>query len=181
MAPWRDDWSRSGLTPASAEALFHQGVSVSPLELIGEWRGSELPTGHPLDGLLPLYGWIGKRFRGLDEVDPLVFEHNGVERALDPGKLPLGLALALPRMARTEAAVAGFRLMQPLLAASVPKARLRAVALEGVVSAAMIYDDLPIIDYFRRISPTRLIGRMEFRRTRSPFFFTLVRRSPSAA
>ena len=180
MAPWRDDWSRSGLTPASAEALFHRGVSVSPLELIGEWRGSELPTGHQLDGLLPLYGWIGKRFRGLDEVDPLIFKHNGVERSLDPGKLPLGLALALPRMSRTEAAVAAFRLLQPLLATPAPKARLREVALEGVVSAAMIYDDLPIIDYFRRISPTRLIGRMDFRQTHSPFFFTLVRQGPSA-
>ncbi|MEL6733484.1 MAG: GXWXG domain-containing protein, partial [Bacteroidota bacterium] len=26
----------------------------------GEWEGAELPTGHPMDGLLGATGWYGK-------------------------------------------------------------------------------------------------------------------------
>ena len=30
--------------------------------MIGTWHGAEMPTGHPLDGLLAASGWWGKQF-----------------------------------------------------------------------------------------------------------------------
>ena len=52
--------------------------------LLGSWRGSEVPTGHPFDGLLELYGWWGKRFDGPDEAHPLVFEDARGRFSVDP-------------------------------------------------------------------------------------------------
>ena len=39
-------------TSTSALALFDQLAPVAPAELLGDWRGQGLATGHPLDGLL---------------------------------------------------------------------------------------------------------------------------------
>ncbi|KAL4783298.1 hypothetical protein BJX76DRAFT_330253 [Aspergillus varians] len=44
---------------------------------------------------------------------------------------------------------------------SLGKARLREVKYHGVVSAAMIYNDKPIIDYFRRVDETTVMGVMD--------------------
>lgn len=38
---------------------------------------------------------------------------------------------------------------------------MRAVSFRGVISAAMIYDNFPIIDSFRYISDTIVIGAMD--------------------
>ena len=41
--------------------------------MLGRWRGSGLPTGSPLDGLLEAYGWYGKEFLDAETVHPLLF------------------------------------------------------------------------------------------------------------
>ncbi|KAL2811722.1 hypothetical protein BJX63DRAFT_433232 [Aspergillus granulosus] len=41
------------------------------------------------------------------------------------------------------------------------KARIREVKYNGVVSAAMIYNEKPIIDYFRKIDENTVIGVMD--------------------
>ena len=168
-------WPPEGRTTAAALALFDTLSPVALKDMIGRWRGSELPTGHPLDGLLTLYGWRGKRFTDTETVDPLLFEHGSSIRALNPAALPLGLALALPRMVRTQTACALFHLALPLLGTSSPKARLRSVEWRGQVSAAMVYDNLPIIDHFRRVDDVRVLGVMDLRLTPAPFFFLLTR------
>ncbi|KAI9743665.1 MAG: hypothetical protein M1818_002981 [Claussenomyces sp. TS43310] len=40
-------------------------------------------------------------------------------------------------------------------------ARLREVKYKGVVSTAMIYDTYPIIDHFRRVNDTTIVGAMD--------------------
>ena len=45
----------------------------------------------------------------------------------------------------------------------------------GVVTAAMVYDSLPIIDVFRRVSADVLLGAMDMRGLPSPFLFVLRR------
>jgi hypothetical protein len=42
----------------------------------------------------------------------------------------------------------------------------------GVVTATMIYDHLPIVDSFKRLNATTLLGLMDMRAT-APFFFLL--------
>ena len=172
---WIDRWSAEGLSGEAAQDGFARLPAVTVEDMIGGWRGTELRTGHPLDGLLGLYGWRGKRFITADRVDPLLFDRGHRTFALNPAALPVGLALALPHIVRTDAVAALFRLALPLIATRSPRARLRMVDHGGVTSAAMIYDDKPIIDHFRRVDGSRLLGLMDLRSTRAPYFFLLTR------
>ena len=45
----------------------------------------------------------------------------------------------------------------------------------GVATAAMVYDTLPIIDVFRRVTADRVLGLMDLRGLTEPFFFLLDR------
>ena len=179
--PWLENWAERGMSPDAALEAFDALAAVLPEAMIGTWRGTELPTGHPLNGLLGLYGWRGKAFIDADRVHPLLFDGHDAVHALDPARLPLGVALKLPRVSRTDAARGLFKTMLPVLATRAPKARLRSVAHRGLVSAGMIYDDLPIIDHFRRVDDTRVLGLMDWRPTPAPFFFLLTREATGAA
>ena len=65
---------------------------VEPEEMLGRWRGSGLPTGSPLDGMLEGFGWYGKEFLDEENVHPLLFaDRNGQPRPVDPGLLPVGV------------------------------------------------------------------------------------------
>jgi hypothetical protein len=84
----------------------------------------------------------------------------------------LGLAGRVPLVA----VAAAHRLLDvtmPLLRAHQPKARLRNLEHRRKVSAAMVYDQLPIIDVFRRIDDTTLLGLMDMRAAAQPYFFVL--------
>ncbi|MEV4258491.1 DUF4334 domain-containing protein [Spirillospora sp. NPDC049652] len=54
-------------------------------------------------------------------------------------------------------------------------ARLREVVLDGVASAAMIYDGRPIIDHFRRVSDDVVMGAMDAKGEASVLYFHLTR------
>ncbi len=83
---------RRGATPGEVLAFFDSLPAVSPEQMLGRWRGSELPTGSPLDGLLEAYGWYGKEFLGPESVHPLLFRgRDGRPRPVDPGLIPVGL------------------------------------------------------------------------------------------
>ena len=47
-------------TTVDALAIFDAAPAVEPDFMIGTWHGAEMPTGHPLDGLLAASGWWGK-------------------------------------------------------------------------------------------------------------------------
>jgi len=53
------------------------------------------------------------------------------------------------------------------------RARLRRIEYRGVVSTAMIYDRLPIIDHFRAIDDDTLMGLMETRGRRGAAFYLM--------
>ncbi|GAA3025092.1 DUF4334 domain-containing protein [Gordonia defluvii] len=54
------------------DQLWAQLPTVRIDEILGAWRGGELPTGHPMDGQLEQVGWHGKTFRSALDVQPLV-------------------------------------------------------------------------------------------------------------
>ncbi|MFW5642373.1 MAG: GXWXG domain-containing protein [Roseicyclus sp.] len=168
---WIRRWQRDGLSRAAALARFDGLRPVSPEEMLGDWSGVGLRTGHPLDGLLEGLGWQGKRFRSAEAVDPLVFAP-GI--ALDPRRMPVGLALRWPRLAGSAGARAAFQLGLPVLRTRRPAARLATVVFRGTASAAMIYHRQPIIDHFRRVDAGRVLGLMEMQRA-DPYFFLLAR------
>lgn len=168
-----------GTDTATAVAFFAALAPATIDDMLGGWRGGALPTGHKLDGLLERFGWHGKRFDSADDGHPLVFERPGggtVE--LHPAFMPLALVMRWPRWFGTDAFARAFRALTPLLRTRRPRSRLRMVEHQGVVTAAMIYDDLPVCDVFRRVDGDTLVGLMDSRGMRRPFFFVLRRESP---
>lgn len=159
----------------AALALFDDLPPVAAVEITGRWRGREIATGHPMDGLLEPSGWWGKQFDDVDHVHPLLFEAaSGAVYPVSPRRLPLGLAGRVSPAQLGRARPVSSRL-RPLLETRRHQARLRDVAFRGVVSAAMVYDDLPIIDAFRRVDPDTLLGVMDYRRHPAPYVFVLAR------
>ena len=165
----------AGASPEEALALFDSLDAVRPDEMHGRWRGSGLPTGSPLDGLLEAYGWYGKEFLDAEAVHPLLFSTRSGPRPVDPAFVPMAVLRDRPRLAHSRAARTAFRLARPLVTTTKPRARLRAVEHRGVVTAAMVYDALPIIDVFRRVSDDVRLGLMDLRGLPGPFFFVLSR------
>lgn len=160
---------------AAATALFDSLAPVSADELTGRWHGRELATCHPLDGLLAASGWYGKQFDGPDSVHPLLFGDRGGEIfAVDPKRVPLGIADKFPPSV-VERGRALVGLVKPVVRTRRYRARLRSVEHRGVVTTAMVYDHLPIIDVFRRVDGDTVLGLMDFRDLPEPYFFVLVR------
>jgi hypothetical protein len=164
-----------GLPREEAVALFDAAPPVAVGEMLGRWRGSGLPTGSPLDGLLESYGWYGKEFRDAETVHPLLFGTPSGPRPVDPALVPMAVLRDRPGLAHSRVARTAFRLARPLVTTSKPRARLRSVEHRGVQTAAMVYDALPIIDVFRRLSDDVRLGLMDLRGLADPFFFVLRR------
>lgn len=141
----------------------------------GRWRGEEVGTGHPWDGMLVETGWYGKQFDSADAVQPLLFQApDGEIFPVDPRRVPLFLAgkvsvTALSPVRRS------LGVLRPMLRTATPKARLRNLEFRGKSGAAMIYDHLPIIDVFRRVDADTLLGVMDMRGLDEPYFFVLYR------
>ena len=174
--------ARAATRPEQALALFDSLPPVAPEELLGRWRGSSFASGHPLDGLLETYHWHGKAFRGPEDVDPLLF------RTAAGNVVALRAVMPDPRWLERwpwlrRRWVGGLvqRLLQPLLTTQAPQARLRVVEHRGVATAAMLYDRLPIVDVFRRLDATTLLGLMDARGIHQPFFFLLQREKGAEA
>jgi len=165
-----------------ALALFDRLEAVAAEFLLGEWAGEEFPTGHPLDGVLLAYGWRGKRFDSEEHVHPLLFTVGGRTFALRPRWLAMGMPLLLrwpllksPRLARV------LRCLLPLLATRRSRARLRMMQFRGGVTAAMVYDEVPIQDVFRRLGEDAVLGLMDMKGMEQPFFFVLRRAGRSGS
>jgi len=165
-------------TTAAALALFDAAPPVTTEFMIGTWRGAELPTDHPLDGVLAASGWWGKQFVDGETVHPLLFPTPGGDAlwAFNP-------ILALPGLSAVGKIPAlkgrnhfgAISAMRRVLRTRTPKARLRTTEFRGVASATMIYDQLPINDVFRKLSDDSVLGAMDLRGLRRPYFFALTR------
>ena len=158
-----------------ALALYDGLGAVRSEEITGRWRGRELGTGHPMDGRLEASGWYGKQFDDVDSVHPLLFATpSGEIFAVDPRRVPLGIVDKVsPSLVEKGRGALG--VLKPGLRTTRPRARLRDIEHRGVVSAAMVYDHLPIIDHFRRVDEDTLLGCMDMRPMPRPYFFILQR------
>jgi hypothetical protein len=174
-----EDWLAAhgdGVRPEEALAYFDSLPVVAPAEMVGRWRIGGLPTGSPLDGLLEAYGLYGKEFLDDESVHPLLFpDRSGRPRPVDPWLLPMGVLRDYAGFVQFWPLRMAFGRLRPLLYTDKPKARLREVTHRGVVTAAMVYDALPIIDVFRRVSDDVRLGAMDMRGLPSPYLFVLRR------
>lgn len=57
---------------AVLDAWFLSLPGVAATEILGEWRGAVLATGHPGETQLTGMNWVGKKFNDLDDVNPLL-------------------------------------------------------------------------------------------------------------
>lgn len=173
---WLTFWRAGQLSLTDALRRFDCLSSVTLDDVVGQWRGKSLPTGHPLDRLLEGLGWYGKAFESLDRVHPLLFcLAPGHVVPVEPALMPLHLALRWPALAHSRATRIAFRVLLPALRGRRHAARLRTCDFRGQRSAAMIYAGQPIIDHFRHVDADRLIGLMEHSGMQRPFFFLLTR------
>ena len=144
-------------------------------EMIGDWTGAEVPTGHKMDGLLQAARWHGKRFVSPDEVYPLV-HRDGAGRlyAANPGRIPFDEELmgAAPRGTLGQML---FAMGQPVHRTRRPHARLRETKHRDALTATMIYDQRPIHDVFKRAGEDTVLGLMDMRGMERPYFFTLTK------
>ncbi|OBJ29013.1 MULTISPECIES: DUF4334 domain-containing protein [Mycolicibacter] len=174
----QDLFSNVPTTTAEACEIFDAAEAVDPDFMVGTWHGSELPTGHPLDGLLAATGWWGKQFVDAETVHPLLFPTRDGDAlwAFNPvlAFSVLGLATKLPAL-KNRSFLGQINALQPLLRTRSPRARLRITRYRGVDSATMVYDQAPVNDVFRRLSEDAVIGAMDLRGSSRPYFFVLCR------
>ena len=160
------------VSPDDALALYD---ALEPIEtdfMIGAWKGEGFETGHPLDGVLERCHWHGKRFDSAELVHPLVFRKaSGELTTVKPLLVMPGLGL-LDRLPFLKSERVGklFQWMLPLLSG-----RLRMVNYRGKTSATMSYDNLPINDVFRKVDTNTVLGIMDLKGMKQPFFFVLRR------
>ncbi|KAJ3533075.1 hypothetical protein NM208_g8147 [Fusarium decemcellulare] len=158
--------ARGKVSPEDACALFDSLPSVTPEEMIGLWKGESFDTGHPSDGQLLESGWFGKRFADDNTVDPLVFHTR------EGGTFPVDPRRAMALMANG----AYLPDVRSQCETTTSKARLRKIEHRGVVSTGMIYNELPIIDNFRKVDENTLLGMMDNIELPGPPFFFIIRR-----
>ena len=130
--------------------------AVRPPEMLGFWRGTGVTSGSVFSTLLRETNWYGKVF---PNVDALVFSSPHSLLAL------VNYATIVPwRLPERRA----FR-RHPLGAA-----RLVESNRFGSTTAAMAYRYLPVIDHFRRLNDTSVMGLMQIDRRDIPeLFFVL--------
>ncbi|RKG95462.1 DUF4334 domain-containing protein [Corallococcus sp. CA047B] len=148
-----------------ALALFDSLPTVDLSFMWGTWKGSELQTEHPMDGMLSATGWYGKQFIDAESVHPLLFftEDRAAVFPVDPRRWPSPEIRGPVGPHRATVETAKF------------KARLRMTQYRGRLSATMIYDDWPTNDVFRQVDANTLLGVMDARGMPAPYFFVLRR------
>ncbi|KAJ5152239.1 hypothetical protein N7492_010534 [Penicillium capsulatum] len=65
------------LSPTYIENTFRELKSLSPDQILGDWDGFILPTGHPLESELEELNWVGNTFDSTEDVVPLIIARNG--------------------------------------------------------------------------------------------------------
>ena len=169
-------------TTAEALTIYDAAPAVEPDFMIGTWHGAELPTNHPLDGMLAASGWWGKQFLDAEAVHPLLFPtaDGSALWALNPALAfsGLGVATRVPGI-RSRDFSGAIAKLKPVLGTTAPKARLRTTRYRGVDTATMVYDQLPVNDVFRLLDDVpgceTVLGAMDLRGSARPYFFVLRR------
>ncbi|KAF2135760.1 uncharacterized protein K452DRAFT_238736, partial [Aplosporella prunicola CBS 121167] len=139
------------VSPTELLDLVDSLPALNPMELLGEWSAGSFNTRHPAHGWLRSINWVGITFRSVDDVEPIVV---AAQTRDGPGK--------------------GHRRkwLDEWGNAEVIEAKYR-----GVVSAAMVCDNHPVVNHFRKVTDNVVLGIMSAKMYRHAglFFFYLTR------
>lgn len=167
--------TRGTATTEQALKLFDSLEPVNLDFMLGRWKGAEISTSHPMDGLLAASGWYGKEFIDSETVHPLLFSDAQEQiYKVAPKASAMRWMLNFPAIA-SKLPSPLLKLTNALLKTENSQARLRMMEYRGKVSATMIYDYLPINDAFRKVDDNTVFGIMDYKEIATPFFFTLSR------
>lgn len=162
---------------ASLEQALKFFDELDPVDLEfmkGRWKGYEISTGHPMDGLLELTGWYGKLFKNPEEVHPLLFyaQNRSALFSANPGLMPLKLSMKLPKSKVLGSLIT---LLRPIFQTKKARARMRVVEYRGKLTGAMVYDQKAIIDVFVKIDDNTMLGSMDMKGDPRSYIFVLER------
>ena len=160
---------------ANVEDALQVFDELSPVSLefmIGRWKGFEIVTGHPMDGLLHPSGWYGKWFKNNEEVHPLLFFANNGKKlySVNPKLIPLEINFPKTKILGSLMAI-----LRPILQTKKPTARIRMITYRGKTTATMAYDNKAIFDHFVKINDNTLLGVMDLKNSPAPYIFVLER------
>ncbi|GAA4806538.1 DUF4334 domain-containing protein [Nocardioides caeni] len=116
--------------PAELDQLWTDLAVVEVDEMLGAWSGGDFATGHVASTILDKVNWVGKRFDGALDVQPIVCRG-------EDGQLYAN-----------EAAAGG------------GGASLWPVGFRGEVTATMVYDKMPVFDHFKKVDDDTVMGIM---------------------
>ncbi|GHA07949.1 hypothetical protein GCM10010372_04070 [Streptomyces tauricus] len=134
------------------DAIWAALATVRPEDILGEWKGGEFDTGHPLNGELEKAGWYGKTFNSVHDVKPLMCR-DAAGRLYSNRELGKG------------------------------EASLWTVEFRGETTATMVYDGQPVLDHFKQVDDTTLMGIMHAKGVpdEGPFYYFFLERVPVTA
>ncbi len=159
------------LTQADMAVTFDTLNPVSIDMLIGTWK-VDPSYAETLGGkMLIESGWWGARFVDAETVDPLLYpkpDGNGVFAA----DLPSVLAV----LSTGERDISARR---NEVETSAPIGRLRMVEYRGVLTATLVYDQVPVLDYLRAIDSGTIVAAVEHRGLVHHPDYALLRRCPA--
>lgn len=164
---------------ASVEQALEVFDQLEPVTLdfmIGQWRGFEIETGHPIEGLLVHSGWYGKQFENPELVHPLLIYSLSKKSVfpINPSLVPLGIPLPKNNLLKII-----ITLFKPILKTRKAKARIRMIEYRGKITGTMVYDAKGIFDHFAMIDENSMLGVMDLKGSKQPYFFVLERDATS--
>ena len=153
-------------------SIFDRLEPVTVEFMLGQWKGFEIITGHPIDGLLEPSGWYGKLFENPENAHPLLIYTLNKKRvfAINPRYIPLGIKIPKNNMLKVFIAI-----LKPILKTKKSKARIRMIEYRGKVTGTMVYDQKSIFDHFAKINENTMLGAMDLKGAANPYFFVLER------
>ncbi len=168
-------WEQNETTTEEALQVYDSLESVDLEFMIGRWQGKGINTNHPMDGILEMSNWYGKEFIDSEIVHPLLFTDNkGKIFKVNPNPQAMNLVMKMP-IPNNPSLKPLFITLNSFFKTEQSQARLRMMESRGKVTATMIYDYLPINDSFRKIDENRVLGIMDYKQIKQPFFFLLTR------
>ncbi|MBU9765103.1 DUF4334 domain-containing protein [Mycobacterium sp. TNTM28] len=133
----------SAKTYHQIDTLFATLPAVSVNALLGTWRALAIPGVSTVYPILIEKGWYGMRFNDPENVDTMLIA--------SPDGDEMFAADVLKLAAVAPGATSNLCQIRSEIETDQPMGRLRMIDHRGTVTAAMIYDRLPVIDYFRQI------------------------------
>lgn len=139
--------------------------------LVGLWKADPGYAETPGGRMLVESGWWGARFTDAETVDPLLFRSDDGDGLLAADLLRV---LALIREG-----VRNISTRRAEVETSAPIGRVRMIEYRGVVTATLLYDQVPVLDYLRAVDNDTVIAAVDGRGMADRPAYALLRRHPA--